>query len=244
MTNNQTIDGVSRELLSKLLAWLARANEKNEDGDIAEFVELRALLDAPAVERQEPLGWAYCPECGSEEIHHEEGAHKQCAECHQEWFSDLDYTDVVRKHLGGKFTDLQSTIAQLQARVAELESRRGEPVMKLEAERLWDGDGEYAVSFVKAGWLDECRRTGGKFLLYTAPPAPVAVMLPDERAAFEDYYADYVGIDVASVRSWRKGEGYSNSYERCQISWEVWKARACLDATAALNDKPTNEVTE
>ena len=46
MTTNQTIDGVSRKLLTSLLAWLERANERNGDGDIAEYVELRALLDA------------------------------------------------------------------------------------------------------------------------------------------------------------------------------------------------------
>lgn len=49
--------------------------------------------------RSESVAWAYCPECGSEETHHEEGEHKQCADCHQEWFSDIDYTDVVRGHL-------------------------------------------------------------------------------------------------------------------------------------------------
>lgn len=48
MITNQTIDGVPRKLLSSLLAWLERANERNDDGDIAEYVELRALLDAPA----------------------------------------------------------------------------------------------------------------------------------------------------------------------------------------------------
>lgn len=53
---------------------------------------------------------------------------------------------------------------------APVVERQPVPVMKLEAERLLCGDGEYAVSFVKSGWLDECRKTGGSFLLYTAPP--------------------------------------------------------------------------
>lgn len=47
----------------------------------------------------EQVAWSYCPECGSEKIHHQEGEHKQCAECHQEWFSDIAYKDVVRGHL-------------------------------------------------------------------------------------------------------------------------------------------------
>jgi NADH pyrophosphatase NudC (nudix superfamily) len=46
-------------------------------------------------EEVKKLPWIYCPECGSEEIRHEEGVHKQCAVCLQEWFSDIDYTDVV-----------------------------------------------------------------------------------------------------------------------------------------------------
>lgn len=43
--------------------------------------------------------WTYCPECGSDDVRHEEGDHKQCAKCRQEWFADIDYTDVVRGHL-------------------------------------------------------------------------------------------------------------------------------------------------
>lgn len=50
---NQTIDGVPRKLLTSLLAWLERANERNGDGDIAEYVELRALLDADKVNNRQ-----------------------------------------------------------------------------------------------------------------------------------------------------------------------------------------------
>lgn len=74
MTTNQTINGVSRKLLSSLLAWLERANERNDDGDIAEYVELRALLDAPACKMCGDSGWVpepfsirenalECPKC-------------------------------------------------------------------------------------------------------------------------------------------------------------------------------------
>lgn len=53
---------------------------------------------APVVERQ-PTPWSYCPECGSQKLHHEEGEHKQCANCYHEWFSDIDYSQVVRGNL-------------------------------------------------------------------------------------------------------------------------------------------------
>lgn len=46
-----------------------------------------------------PTPWSYCPECGCEELQHEQGRHKQCANCHQEWFSDIDYSEVVRGNL-------------------------------------------------------------------------------------------------------------------------------------------------
>lgn len=64
----------------------------------------RALEDwsmgKPAAQHQgDPVAWSWCPECGCEELHHEEGAHKQCANCHQEWFSDIDYSEVVRGNL-------------------------------------------------------------------------------------------------------------------------------------------------
>jgi hypothetical protein len=60
-----------------------------------------------------------------------------------------------------------------------------QPVMKLEAERLWGGAGEYVVSFVKPGWLDECRKTGGEFLLYTHPDAGKVARLTAERDALQ-----------------------------------------------------------
>ena len=74
------------------------------------------------------------------------------------------------------------------------------PVMKLETERLLGTDGEYSVSFVKAGWIDECRKTGGVFYLYAEQPAQAAVVMPEqliaaieaeqERLSQEDYLMD------------------------------------------------------
>ncbi|MCF5708012.1 hypothetical protein GIV19_12005 [Pseudomonas syringae] len=59
---------------------------------------------------------------------------------------------------------------------AKSADQQGEPVMRLEAEKLWGGDGEYSVDFVKPGWLKECREKGGTFLLYaSAQPATAKV---------------------------------------------------------------------
>ena len=47
--------------------------------------------------------WGYCPECGSEEIHYQEGRHKQCANCYQEYFSHIDYSKTVKENLHDLF---------------------------------------------------------------------------------------------------------------------------------------------
>ena len=92
MTNDIKI---SREQLEKCLRDATTIRFEDDK----HVLELRALLADPVVERQEPVAWTYCPECGSEDLHHEQGEHKQCANCHQEWFSDIDYSEVVRGNL-------------------------------------------------------------------------------------------------------------------------------------------------
>lgn len=65
------------------------------------------------------------------------------------------------------------------------EQHQGEPVMKLEAEKLWGGDGEYVVSFVKPGWLQECRTKGGTFLLFTHADPCEAERLREQVSAYK-----------------------------------------------------------
>jgi hypothetical protein len=62
--------------------------------------------------------WTYCPECGCEDVSHEHGEHKQCANCHQEWFSSVDYSRVVREHLSGKYIDKDAQIERLRAQIS------------------------------------------------------------------------------------------------------------------------------
>lgn len=65
--------------------------------------EFRRIVYTQAVPAQHvATEWTYCPECGGEDIHYEEGRHKQCKNCHQEWFSDSDYTNVVRANLSDR----------------------------------------------------------------------------------------------------------------------------------------------
>lgn len=85
---------LAEEFLSQHSGW--QRLEKICVTQFAQWLDQRPSDETPQPASKE---WIYCPECGSTEIHYEEGRHKQCAECHQEWFSDLDYTDVVRANL-------------------------------------------------------------------------------------------------------------------------------------------------
>lgn len=188
--NNPTINGVSRELIAEAALTLRLAG--GNDG-LSE--DLRALLDSPAVERQEPVTM-------KRQYISVPGLWIECAADDLQAMTFYKQTPEVAA--------LQSTIAQLQARIAELESGRGEPV--------------YQVSDGVNGWRDvdrlkltacqldpeeyECR------VLFTAPPVPVAVVLPERRTP-EHYHARIGKCGAADMLA------------------EEWNA--CLDATAALN---------
>ena len=106
----------------------------------------------------------------------------------------------------------QATIAQLEAKIAELERGRGDAVAWQRKSKMTDGQwfelpAEHVSEAVELGY--EVRK------LYTAPPAPVApvaVVLPERKP---DRNRSFEGTDA---------EWYGD------IAWN-----ACLDATAALN---------
>ena len=127
--------------LAELQATIADLTEENTR-NASDLVQVNLMLDDAEKEvdrlkseierlkggQGEPVAWSYCPECGCEELHHEEGEHKQCANCLQEWFSDIDYSEVVRGNLaklkasqpapvsvGYKLVPLTPTPAMVQA---------------------------------------------------------------------------------------------------------------------------------
>lgn len=221
MTNNPAIYGVSREFADRLLSLKQEAQELvwaiEECGSSVKLTDAvtkgstlvrkiesiaAGLSAAPAVERQEsdvPVVGKLVPSGGGYDCWHPDANQGQAV---------VLYSDHAER-----VNALQSTIARLEARIAELESGRGEPICyqaRHSAEEPW--------FFTDKPGYWEWRP------LFTAPPAPVAVV-PDERAAFD---------------AWAVKHGRVVGYNGWRNDFEVWQARACLDATAALNTpKPT-----
>lgn len=176
MTNNPTIDGVSRCKKCRGSGWID--NLRSVGATAAKCPDC-----APAVERQEP---DMCKKCGG--VGFLPGT-QNCHRCHG---SGSEPVDVAA---------LQSTIAQLQARIGELESGRGEAAGHVFTMEALVPGGDVRCHAV----LYQSLPNGAK--LYTAPPAPVAVVLPERIKS--NFYGEFSPYDSG------------------------WNA--CLDATAALN---------
>lgn len=104
---------------------------------------------------------------------------------------------------------LQSTIARLEARIAELESGRGEPIYEQRYGGGWINIGREEYERCLADPEEESSLR----IVFTATPAPAAV-LPE----FNEWY---VRTNIKLTKS------------QIQFGSTVWQA--CLDATAALN---------
>ena len=237
MTNNPTIDGVSRELLQNLLHC----------GDTASTItpyvtaRIRELLDAPAVERQDEVQMASMP------VH-------RCYDVRSKMIiafneakkagGDLDealeaaYQSALRFSPAPQdFADQKSTIARLEARVAELESGRGEAIGRVS----YIGSGFVRVRTAQCLAMEQ--------LLFTAPPAPVAVVLPpfaekviSKLRRCEECFSDFESGGVDIGRHWLDlltQLGLLNRVQRSPAMWEITQqGEACLDATASLNKSP------
>lgn len=215
MTNNPTIDGVSRATIDRIADLLSKVQMFKES------TEVRAILDAPAVERQEPVAYRVTYNDG------EKGPWLNGAPI------ELDKSDVadgVIRAVECAYaipTDsaaLQSTIARLEARVAELESGRGE--------RVKTPDMPYKMlPLEEDGWFQCVNAYEAMYPLFTAPPAPVAQII-DEQQAFANWTHEVIGMrGLAKVQ--RRDE---MTVEQEKFALKGWLARACLDATAALNE--------
>jgi len=208
MTNNPTIDGVPRATIEQALLDAQRVRFPTDK----HICNLRALLDAPVVERQ--------PVC---EVAMVDPFVLTTGSMHLLKKGDKLYTAPP------EVAALQSTIAQLQAeqkllqsavaryldRIAELESGRGEPVAYRHTMHFGENFGSQSKislssedGFGKSGIdYDEIFKVTCE-PLFTAPPAPVEVVLPE-----------HIDSDLRSPV-----HGYARGWN------------ACIDATAALNE--------
>lgn len=165
------------------------------------FELINAAKDAPVVERQlveVPVVGKLVPNGGGYDCWHPAANQGQAV------VLQSDHAEYVAA--------LQSTIAQLQARVQGLESGRGEPVAW---EVYWtDEDEFYKITRSKEFVDKRLTDTDFRFVpLFTFPSAPVAVVLPECKS---DSGREWDSHYVAEVEGWN----------------------ACLDATDALNKSP------
>lgn len=246
MTNNPTIDGVSRELLQKVddLLYIMTGHDSHPKmirkyGE--EFwkpleamrAEICTTLAAPVVERQpvdDEQWWADTPDGdsalvtrvgaltewqrGRDGMRDERDAAQAAVAAMQSTIAQLE--DKLTKALNLDFQRRQE-IERLQARVQELESGRGEPVAWLAEAVGPDGTAYRRTSSTTQITMRDAKYAWGEGVvskyeikiqpLFTAPPAPVAVVLPERKPV------------AATCVTRDRREGWN----------------ACLDATAALN---------
>lgn len=135
--------------------------------------------------------------------------------------SSMGHAYVAMRALDPEFATLQSTIAQLQARIVELESARGEPFKTPEMPYKM-------LPLEEDGWFQCIDAYEAMYPLFTAPPAPIAAV--DENAEFEKWAIGYYGVENDEELNFKNPD--------VKATKVGWIARACLDATAVLNNKP------
>lgn len=225
MTNNPTIDGVSRELLThafNAVNYLSLRADDIGSSNVPIAEALRALLDAPAVERQTTK----CGQCGSTSADIcnqngcgflESGNGEPEVTALQSIIAQLE--DKLNKAIDLDF-QRRETIASLEGKVQELESGMSEPAYyRIHTPRVMDSGEvlEWWPTLVLYKKEDLAEIVGPYKVveeLFTAPPAPVAVELPDRK---KEYATEN---QHAYLRGWN----------------------ACLDATAALNTVHVGEL--
>jgi hypothetical protein len=159
----------------------------------------------------------YCPECGSDKGHDEPqaggGWHVQCGNCGQEYFTDIDYSDVVRANLRRMFDATPPAGAGEAAATVFVEGESGwiDPA-KRDAESLVEVTMQlharasmYGTKAMHDAWL--LNRAELLRRLATPTPLPEAVReIADEIARWEEVGPiasdDTVSVPAATLHQW------------------------------------------
>lgn len=241
MTNNPTIDGVCKTCLGSGIEY---------DGAGHTCTACNGLGGVPAVERQE---LAPMPEMVDRRGGWPEGyleSDNDWRDNNPEAVSWLAENHAAIRHAlyntSPEVDALQSTIAQLQARVAVLEQDLSNE-MELSGGRkaliaeLESGRGELVgrVSYIGSGFV-RVRTTQCLAMeqpLFTAPPASVSVSV-DLRKRLNDVWLFLDGQTELNGCVWgEKPEGRHAYWWRKELRAVIEDVNACLDATAAMNEK-------
>lgn len=278
MTNNPTIDGVSRELLERLLTDTCNENWSDMNEPLNSSAECRCRRFG-----KDNPHWP-CPVHSVRGDPHGPSAAMTEAGCQAYMDADgmigimhnssMGHAYVAMRTLDPEVAALQSTIAQLQARIAELESGRGESIKLQHMAVAEDGK----LRWMSGRKMQDCElyaMPDGSAIrqpMFTAPPAPVA-----EPEKYDDVLLPFLALMRAELHAnAHKGDrpgwlGMGRNTAILEIFYHMGKLHqavhrydapcikeyaadvanmcmmlldvcACLDATAALNNKPSTEV--
>jgi hypothetical protein len=222
MTNNPTIDGVS--LLPCPFCGKAPELTKHFRDESYSFMHRCSVLGPIS------MGFREDPKC-HEAVWNTRIESPEVAAL-QSTIAQLE--DKLNKAIDLDF-QRRETIEQLQARIAELESGRGEPVAYGCFGIEINGDSCDFVTIespaAQTEKSEKMMKDGTGMLLvastplFTAPPAPVAVVLPSPQEL------QVLISKAARQADLTSGANYFTAAEFAAI--------AVIDATAALNEKPT-----
>ena len=131
----------------------------------------------------------------------------------------------------------RTTVENLERKVAELEAAPAaqavEPAVVVPGQRVTVNAGalQMVVNALRRDAAEgkTARDEMADELLATVAPAPVAVAVPDERAAFEAW-TETVGLDHLK----RVGQQDNYEFVETRRMWSAWQARAALAAAPAV----------
>jgi DNA repair exonuclease SbcCD ATPase subunit len=130
--------------------------------------------------------WVYCPECGNGSFHVDESiskTHRQCIGCGQEWFCDINYSDVMQENLISAHVQLAEITGKLEEADRCIENCGWHPpeIMRLNAQLLLAASSELKLREAMKKIKEHAGREPIQYIAYnhannalSADPTPLA----------------------------------------------------------------------